>query len=62
MATLQDGRRVFMVRARLDGADAPLRSGMTGQVKINTGAASLGRVMFRRPARWVWGVFWRWLP
>jgi RND family efflux transporter MFP subunit len=61
-ATLHDGQRVFLVRARLDGTDAPLRSGMTGQVKINTGAASLGRVMFRRPARWLWGAFWRWLP
>jgi RND family efflux transporter MFP subunit len=61
-ASLQDGDRVFLARVRLDEPDARLRSGMTGRAKIATGSASLGRVLFRRPARWLWGVFWGWLP
>jgi HlyD family secretion protein len=61
-ASLEDAHRVFLVRARLDRMDVLLRSGMTGQAKINSGPASLGRVIFRRPARWLWSVFWGWLP
>ncbi len=61
-ATREDDRPVFLVRARLDDTDVLLRSGMTGKAKINTGPASLGRVMLRRPARWLWSVLWRWLP
>jgi GAF domain-containing protein/multidrug resistance efflux pump len=57
-----DGEKVFLVRAVLDGRPEGLRSGMTGRAKINTGAASLGRVIFRRPARWVWNRLWGWLP
>jgi HlyD family secretion protein len=60
-ATVVDEERVFLVRARLDGAPLPLRSGMTGRAKIDTGPASLGRVLLRRPGRWAWGVLWGWL-
>jgi GAF domain-containing protein len=57
-----DAGRVFTVRARLDGQPAGLRSGMTGRAKIDTGRVALGRVLFRRPARWVWNMIWGWLP
>jgi GAF domain-containing protein/multidrug resistance efflux pump len=57
-----DAGRVFTVRARLDGQPEGLRSGMTGRAKIDSGRASLGRVLFRRPARWAWNVIWGWLP
>jgi GAF domain-containing protein/multidrug resistance efflux pump len=57
-----DGEKVFLVRATLDGRPEGLRSGMTGRAKINTGNASLGRVIFRRPARWLWNRLWGWLP
>ena len=57
-----DAGRVFTVRARLEGHPEGLRSGMTGRAKVDTGRASLGRVMFRRPARWAWNVLWGWLP
>lgn len=57
-----DAGRVFTVRARLDGRPAGLRSGMTGRAKVDTGRARLGRVLFRRPARWAWNVLWGWLP
>jgi RND family efflux transporter MFP subunit len=62
LAVLRDEERVFLVRLHLDSEDVILRSGMTGRAKINTGAAALGRVMFRRPARWIWSVLWGWLP
>jgi RND family efflux transporter MFP subunit len=61
-AALQDNRRVFTVRVHLDEPTAVLRTGMTGQAKINTGRTSLARVILRRPARWLWGVLWGWLP
>jgi hypothetical protein len=57
-----DAGRVFTVRARLDGQPEGLRSGMTGRAKIDSGRASLGRVLLRRPARWAWNVIWGWLP
>ena len=59
---MEDENRVFLVRARLDDEDVSLRSGMTGQAKINTGPAALGRVILRKPARWLWSVLWGWLP
>jgi RND family efflux transporter MFP subunit len=61
-AAREDDMPVFLVRAHLDSADVVLRSGMTGKAKVSTGPASLGRVMLRRPARWLWSVFWGWLP
>ena len=61
-ATVVDELRVFMVRVALDEYPETLRSGMTGEAKIDTGRASLGRVVLRRPARWLWGVLWGWLP
>jgi len=61
-ATREDDMPVFLVRVSLEEAEALLRSGMTGKGKISTGPASLGRVIFRRPARWLWSVFWGWLP
>ncbi len=58
----EDGYKVFLVRAALAGQPEGLRSGMTGRAKINTGNASLGRVLLRRPARWIWNKLWGWLP
>jgi RND family efflux transporter MFP subunit len=61
-AALQDDRRVFTVRVHLEEPAEALRTGMTGQAKINTGRTSLGRVILCRPARWLWGILWGWLP
>ena len=58
----EEGDKVFYVRAALAERPEGLRSGMTGRAKVNTGSASLGRVMFRRPARWIWNKLWGWLP
>jgi GAF domain-containing protein/biotin carboxyl carrier protein len=58
----EDGQRVFLVSTRLDEAATDLRPGMTGRAKITTRRASLARVIFRRPARWIWNALWSWLP
>ena len=61
-ATVEDDRRVFLVRVQLDDPHALLRPGMTGQAKIDTGSRSAARVLLRRPARWLWGIAWGYLP
>ncbi|PYT09265.1 MAG: hypothetical protein DMF49_02800 [Acidobacteria bacterium] len=61
-ARLQEGQRMFMVRAELVQAAAQLRSGMAGKAKISTGEIPLGWVILRRPVRWLWGLVWGWLP
>ncbi len=62
VAAEEGGERVFLVRAALEGNAAALRPGLTGRAKINTGPASVARILLRRPARWLWSVLWRWLP
>ena len=61
-ATIVRDERVFLVQARLLEAGPPLRPGMTGRAKINTGPASLARVLLRAPARSIWSWVWGWLP
>lgn len=61
-AAVVDGNRVFLARARIEPPAPPLRSGMTGRAKIDTGRASVARLLLRRPARWIWSVVWGWLP
>ena len=52
----------FLAQVGLEDSRLPLRSGMSGQAKIYSGRATLARVIFRKPARWLWGVIWGWLP
>jgi RND family efflux transporter MFP subunit len=59
---LEDEQRVFLVRVRLEDPGAPLSPGMTGQAKVTAGTTPLARVVARRPARWLWGVVWGFLP
>ncbi|HKQ61670.1 MAG TPA: HlyD family secretion protein, partial [Candidatus Polarisedimenticolaceae bacterium] len=61
-AALEGEERVFLARVRLEPPTPELRSGMTGQAKIDTGSKSVARVLLRRPARWLWGRIWGWLP
>jgi multidrug efflux pump subunit AcrA (membrane-fusion protein) len=61
-ATLAEKQRVFLARVRLDPADAALSPGMTGQAKVTAGTTVLARVVGRRPARWLWGIAWGFLP
>lgn len=61
-ATVQEGSRVFLARARLTDAEGPLRPGMTGRAKVTTRSTSIAMVILRRPARWIWNIVWGWLP
>jgi putative peptide zinc metalloprotease protein len=63
-AIVERDTRSFLVRAGLGESDPafPLRTGMTGWAKIDTGPASAGRVLLRVPARWIWTWMWGWLP
>ncbi len=61
-ATLVNDQRVVLARARLLAPGPALRSGMAGRAKIDTGPASIVRVLLRRPARWIWSAVWGWLP
>jgi len=61
-ATVQEGSRVFLARARLISDDDPLRPGMTGRAKVTTRWTSIAMWALRRPARWIWSIVWGWLP
>jgi len=59
VASLKDGRNVYLARARFDGA-APdwWRPGMGGTVRIDAGERSLLWVMTHRTVRFLRKVFW----
>src|SRR5262249_25258426 len=58
--TLKDGERFFYARVALASKDAMIRPGMQGRSKISSGWAPAGKVMFRRPAMWLWSKVWSW--
>jgi GAF domain-containing protein/biotin carboxyl carrier protein len=58
----EDRQRVLLAHVQLDDAGELLRSGMSGEAKIRARSASLVHVALRRPARWLWGLVWGWLP
>jgi GAF domain-containing protein len=62
VATVQEGERYFLVQTRLEPSGTAPRSGMTGLAKITVGRATVARILLRRPARWIWGLIWGWLP
>lgn len=58
-----DGRNHFVVEARLKGSgDRPLRPGMEGIAKIETGQALLIWVWTRKLIDWARLTWWRWAP
>jgi RND family efflux transporter MFP subunit len=61
-AVPREGEEFFLVQTRLSDPQEPLRSGMTGLAKIRTGTSPAARVIFRRPARWLWKAIWGWIP
>jgi HlyD family secretion protein len=61
-ATVEQGERVFIVRAEIDNPDQSLRTGMVGRSKILTGSHSIGYVFLRGPARWLQKKIWNWMP
>jgi RND family efflux transporter MFP subunit len=61
-ASLEQGERVFIVRAEIENSDLALRTGMVGRAKIITGSRSIGYVLLRAPARWLQKKIWSWTP
>ena len=59
---VEDGRRYLVVRGEIDGSGLPLKTGMLGRAKIETGPRSIGYVFLRKPARFIWRKTWSWLP
>jgi transcriptional regulator with GAF, ATPase, and Fis domain/multidrug resistance efflux pump len=60
--TEEQGGRYVTVRARMEAGGRVLRTGMVGRAKIETGYRSVGYVLLRRPVRYLWLIFWSWLP
>ena len=58
--TLKDEERFFYARVKVPNKDALIRPGMQGRSKIFFGWAPAGRVIFRRPAMWLWSKVWSW--
>jgi len=58
----EEGGRFLIVRARLKNDGLPLKTGMLGRAKIEVGWRSLGYVLLRQPARFLWRTLWTWMP
>ena len=62
MVLEEAGARYLIVRGRVDGGGLPLKTGMVGRAKIVVGWRSVGYVLLRKPARFLWRTLWTWLP
>jgi len=58
---LEGAERFFYARVRVPNRDGLIRAGMQGRSKVSTGWAPAGRVIFRRPAMWLWSRIWSWV-
>lgn len=58
---LQTDERFFYARVSVPNPDGTARDGMQGRAKIFTGWDPAGKVLFRRPAMWLWSKLWSWL-
>ncbi|MDE3199929.1 MAG: efflux RND transporter periplasmic adaptor subunit [Acidobacteriota bacterium] len=56
-----NGDRTFVVRVPLQNEQGLLRAGMNGNAKIFVGYRSVGYVLFRKPAFWLWHTLWNWI-
>jgi len=57
---VEGAEHVFYARVRVPNHDGLIRAGMQGRSKVSTGWRPAGRVLFRRPAMWVWSKLWSW--
>jgi len=58
---VQGSDRVFFARVLVANQDGAIRDGMQGRGKVLTGWSPAGRVIFRRPAVWIWSKLWSWI-
>ena len=59
VATPLEGRNVFEVDGRVDGADQALRHGLRGVVRIDIEASRYGLVWWQRTGQWLQRTSWR---
>jgi len=59
VATPMEGRNVFEVEGRVDGADQALRHGLRGVVRIDIEASRFGAVWWQRAGQWLQRTSWR---
>jgi RND family efflux transporter MFP subunit len=52
--------RFFFARVLVPNPDGAIRDGMAGRGKVVTGWSPAGKVLFRRPAIWIWSKLWSW--
>jgi len=57
---VQGTDRFFFARVLVPNADGAIRDGMQGRGKVLTGWSPAGKVIFRRPAIWIWSKLWSW--
>jgi len=58
---VQGADRFFYARVLVPNPDGAIRDGMEGRGKVVTGWSPAGKVLFRRPAIWIWSKLWSWL-
>ena len=59
VATPLDGRNVFEVDGRIEGADQALRHGLRGVVRIDIQDSTYGAVWWQRACQWLQRASWR---
>jgi RND family efflux transporter MFP subunit len=57
---VQEADRYFFARVAVPNPDGAIRDGMQGRGKVVTGWSPAGKVLFRRPAIWIWSRLWSW--
>jgi RND family efflux transporter MFP subunit len=57
---VQEAERYFFARVAVPNPDGAIRDGMQGRGKVITGWSPAGKVLFRRPAIWIWSRLWSW--
>jgi GAF domain-containing protein len=57
---VQEADRYFFARVAVPNPDGAIRDGMQGRGKVITGWSPAGKVLFRRPAIWIWSKLWSW--
>jgi RND family efflux transporter MFP subunit len=58
---VQGTDRFFFARVQVPNPDGTIRDGMQGRAKVVTGWSPAGKVLFRRPAIWIWSRLWSWI-
>lgn len=58
----ENDERIFDVIVEVPNVDRALRAGMMGRGKVLARRASVGYLMLRAPARWIYLKIWKWLP